>query len=375
MGYFSERAGWRKSEKGQFFGQNKKFKRVHNGLPKIKYYIFVLMQLLRKLGFPISLIYAIVVYLRNYLYDMGLLPSKAFRTKTICVGNLSVGGTGKTPMIEFFLSKVNEQNRIAVLSRGYGRKSKGYLLGEPDMTVEDLGDEPFQIHKKFPDALIVVDADRRHGISILEETLAPDIILLDDAFQHRKVRCDHYVLLTSHSKLYVDDWYLPSGNLRDSKREAKRASIIVVTKCPPNLNVEEQQRIRKKLNPGPNQKVIFSFLEYETILKGSTGKIDLAELKNKKVTLVTGIADPKQLISFLSAQGIVFEHLAYPDHHFFTEKEIDLFNNREIVLTTEKDYVRLEGKGENFYYIGVRHQFMNGGEEVLLNLLGDNLTR
>lgn len=329
------------------------------------------MQLLRKLGFPISMIYALVVYLRNYLYDLGLLSSKAFGTKTVCVGNLSVGGTGKTPMIEFFLSKVHQQNRIAVLSRGYGRKSKGYLLAKPGIGVEDLGDEPFQIYKKFPDALIVVDVDRQHGISVLEETLAPDIILLDDAFQHRKVRCDHYVLLTSHSKLYVDDWYLPSGNLRDSKREAKRADIIVVTKCPPNLGVEAQERIQKKLNPGPNQKVIFSFLEYETTLKGSMGKMDLAELKNRKVTLVTGIADPKQLVDFLNAQEIVFEHLAYPDHHFFTEKEIDLFNNRDIVLTTEKDYVRLEGRGENFYYIGVRHQFMSGGEETLLNLLGD----
>ncbi|MCM4164166.1 MULTISPECIES: tetraacyldisaccharide 4'-kinase [unclassified Arenibacter] len=330
------------------------------------------MQLLRKLGFPISLIYAMVVYLRNYLYDLGLLPSKSFRTKTICVGNLSVGGTGKTPMIEFFLSKVNEQNKIAVLSRGYGRKSKGYLLARPGIGVEDLGDEPFQIYKKFPDALIAVDADRQHGISTLVETFRPSIILLDDAFQHRKVRCDQYVLLTAHSKLYVDDWYLPSGNLRDSKREAKRANVIVVTKCPPQLSVEEQQIIRRKLNPGPNQQVVFSFLEYETWLKGSMGKMDLAELKNKKVTLVTGIADPKQLVGFLSAQGIVFEHLAYPDHHFFTQKEIDLFNNREIVLTTEKDYVRLEGKGENFYYIGVRHQFMNRGEEVLLNLLGDS---
>jgi tetraacyldisaccharide 4'-kinase len=182
------------------------------------------------------------------------------------------------------------------------------------------------------------------------------------------------VLLTSHSNLYVDDWYLPSGNLRDSKREAKRANIIVVTKCPSNLSVAEQQRIKNKLNPGPGQQVIFSYLDYETTLKGNSREIDLDELKNKKVTLVTGIANPNQLVSFLGAQGIVFEHLAYPDHHFFTEKEIALFNNRELILTTEKDYVRLEGKGENFYYIGVSHKFMNGGKEVLLNLLGESLT-
>ena len=332
------------------------------------------MQLLRKLGFPISLIYALVVYLRNYLYDVGLLPSKAYKTKTICVGNLSVGGTGKTPMIEFLVANVKEQGRIAVLSRGYGRKSKGYLLAKPGIGVEDLGDEPFQIHKKFPNAHVAVDADRQHGISILEETIKPDIILLDDAFQHRKVRCDQYVLLTSYANLYVDDWYLPSGNLRDSKREARRANIIVVTKCPSKLSVAEQKIIHNKLNPDPGQQLVFSYLDYETTLKGNSKKIDLDELKNKKVTLVTGIANPKQLVSFLSAQGIVFEHLAYPDHHFFTEKEIGLFKNREIVLMTEKDYVRLEGKGENFYYIGVSHKFMNGGKEVLLNLLGESLT-
>ncbi|MCK0136384.1 tetraacyldisaccharide 4'-kinase [Arenibacter sp. S6351L] len=331
------------------------------------------MQLLRKLGFPISLIYALVVYLRNYLYDLGLLPSKAFGTKTICVGNLSVGGTGKTPMIEFFVANAKEQGRIAVLSRGYGRKSKGYLLAKPGIGVEDLGDEPFQIYKKFPKAFVAVDADRQNGISILEETVGPDIILLDDAFQHRKVRCNQYVLLTSYSNLYVDDWYLPSGNLRDSKREAKRANIIVVTKCPSNLSEAEQQRIRKKLNPGPSQRVVFSFLEYETTLKGSSGEIDLAELKNRKVTLVTGIANPKQLLSFLSSQEIEFEHLAYPDHHFFTEKEIALFNTKEMVLTTEKDYVRLEGKIKDLHYIGIRHKFMNGGEKVLLNLMGESI--
>ena len=332
------------------------------------------MQLLRKLGFPISLIYALVVYLRNYFYDIGLFTSKSFGTTTICVGNLSVGGTGKTPMIEFLVGHVKKHDKIAVLSRGYGRKSKGYVLAKPGLEVEELGDEPYQIYKKFPNAFVAVDADRQHGISILEETIRPNVILLDDAFQHRKVRCDQYVLLTSYDNLYVDDWYLPTGNLRDSKREAKRANIIVVTKCPSNLSVAEQQRIQKKLKPGPSQKVIFSFLEYETKLKGTTGEMDLAELKNKKVTLVTGIANPQQLVSFLQAQGIGFEHLAYADHHFFTEKEIALFNNREIVLTTEKDYVRLEGKGENFYYIGVRHKFMNGGEEVLLDLLDESPT-
>ncbi|MCM4173094.1 tetraacyldisaccharide 4'-kinase [Arenibacter sp. TNZ] len=332
------------------------------------------MQLLRKLGFPISLIYAMVVYLRNYCYDTGLFRSRSYATKTICVGNLSVGGTGKTPMIEFLLSHVPQQFKIAILSRGYGRKSKGYLLAEPGVSVADLGDEPYQIYKKFSNAFVAVDADRQHGISTLEKTVGPDVIFLDDAFQHRKVKCDQYVLLTSYANLYVDDWYLPTGNLRDSKREARRANIIVVTKCPQDLSAMEQHRILKKLGPAPSQKVIFSFLDYDTSLKGGSGEISLAQLKSTKVTLVTGIADPKPLVSFLKHRGIEFEHLAYQDHHFFSEKEMAMFNTKGMVLTTEKDYVRLEGKVKNLHYIGIRHKFLNEGEKVLLNLLNDSLT-
>lgn len=330
------------------------------------------MQLLRKLGFPISLVYAMVVYLRNYFYDKGLIRSKSFVTKTICVGNLSIGGTGKTPMIEFFLSQVQLKKKIAVLSRGYGRKSKGYLLAAPGISVEDLGDEPYQIYKKFPNAFVAVDADRQDGISKLEKIIGPEIILLDDAFQHRKVRCDQYVLLTAYDNLYVDDWYLPTGNLRDSKREARRANIIVVTKCPQNLSKNEQQEIIRKLKPTESQKVIFSYLEYDTSLIGNSGEMNLEQLRNREVTLVTGIANPKPLLSFLKDQGIVFEHLAYQDHHFFSEKEIAMFNTKGIVLTTEKDYVRLEGKIKNLQYIGIRHKFLNDGEQVLVNLLNDS---
>ncbi|MCM4153822.1 tetraacyldisaccharide 4'-kinase [Arenibacter sp. N53] len=332
------------------------------------------MQLLRKLGFPISLIYAMVVYLRNYFYDIGVFSSRSYSTKTICVGNLSVGGTGKTPMIEFLISQIGEQCKIAVLSRGYGRRSKWYLLAEPGISVESLGDEPYQIYKKFPNAFVAVDADRQHGIATLEKTIGPDVILLDDAFQHRKVRCDHYVLLTSYANLYVDDWYLPTGNLRDSKREAKRANIIVVTKCPPDLSAMEQKDIVEKLGPTPSQKVIFSYLDYDIDLKGDAGQLSLSQMKNKKVTLVTGIANPKPLVSFLTDQGIVLEHLAYQDHHFFSDKEIVMFNSKEIILTTEKDYVRLEGKIKNLLYIGIRHKFLNEGEKVLVNLLNDSLS-
>jgi len=326
------------------------------------------MQLLRKLGFPISLIYALIVYVRNRFYDLGWFSGKSYATKTICVGNLSVGGTGKTPMIEFLITNLKESNKIAVLSRGYGRKSKGFLMAGPDVGVGELGDEPYQIARKFPGITVAVDIDRQHGIDVLESTVGPDVILMDDAFQHRKVNCERYILLTSYGHLYVDDWYLPTGNLRDSKREAKRAHLIVVTKCPKDLDRSEQEIIRKKLNPLPHQVILFSYLEYSSRLKGF-GEMGLEELKGRKVTLVTGIANPAPLVRYLESQGLILEHLSYRDHHFFSEREIGMFAKKEMVLTTEKDYVRLEGRVDHLYYISIKHIFMADGNEVMMKRL------
>ncbi|NKI28037.1 tetraacyldisaccharide 4'-kinase [Arenibacter sp. 6A1] len=324
------------------------------------------MQLLRKLLFPVSLVYAMVVYVRNYLYDIGVFNSSKFKVKTICVGNLSVGGTGKTPMIEFLVSRLKQSQKVAVLSRGYGRKSKGFVLAKPGVSVETLGDEPFQIFKNFPEIVLAVDADRRNGISILEKTKEVDVVLLDDAYQHRKVSCDCYILLTAYSNLYVDDWYMPTGSLRDSKREARRANIIIVTKCPKDLNTAQQQLILKKLKPRDDQNVVFSYLDYSNDLKGDKDLMPLENVRGKKITLVTGIANPTPLVTYLTEKEVQLEHLAFRDHHFFSDKEIALMNTKEMVLTTEKDYVRLKGKVANLYYIGVTHKFLNKGEQQLL---------
>jgi len=178
------------------------------------------MQLLRKIAFPISLIYALVVYTRNFLFDIGFLKGKSFKTPTVCVGNLSVGGTGKTPMVEYLIRMLQDSFEVAVLSRGYRRKSRGFVLATEDSKVEDLGDEPFQIKSKFPKIAVAVDADRCNGIKELEDSEHPDIILLDDAFQHRRVKPTFSILLTAFDYLYPNDWYLPTGNLRDSKKEA-----------------------------------------------------------------------------------------------------------------------------------------------------------
>ncbi|WP_232625262.1 tetraacyldisaccharide 4'-kinase [Pareuzebyella sediminis] len=323
------------------------------------------MQLLRKILFPISLVYAMVVYLRNFLYDKGVFSSKTFETPIICIGNLSVGGTGKTPMVEFLISVLFEKVTLAVLSRGYRRKSKGFILGDENSTVEELGDEPYQILKKFKGISVAVDADRQNGISILQEKLKPDVIVLDDAFQHRRVRCDFSILLTVYDKLYVDDWYLPTGNLRDAKGEAKRADIIVVTKCPLSLKAGERARIINKINPKPGQDVLFGFIDYGKQLIGNREKVDISALEKVEITLVTGIANPEPLVKFLRDQGVRFEHLRFADHHFFSANEIALLRQKEFVLTTEKDYVRLNQQLNNIYYMPIAFRFFKEDEKVI----------
>ncbi|WP_339841601.1 tetraacyldisaccharide 4'-kinase [uncultured Maribacter sp.] len=320
------------------------------------------MQVLRKLLFPISLVYGFIVFLRNRCYDLGIFTSKSFQTKTICVGNLSVGGTGKTPMIELLVRSLQENYQIAILSRGYKRRSKGFLLANINTNVENLGDEPFQLKSKFPKVEVAVDSDRRNGIAQLEQKVRPDVILLDDAFQHRKVKPDYSVLLTAYDNLFINDWYLPTGDLRDTKGEARRANTIVVTKCPKNLSVTERSKIRDKIKPNEHQKVLFSYLEYNKELKGIN--INLAHLKNKKVTLVTGIANPDPLEKFLLEEGLTFDHMKFNDHHFFTEQEFALLKEKECILTTEKDYVRLKSRLTQLYYIEVSHQFMGDDKEI-----------
>jgi len=329
------------------------------------------MQLLRKIAFPISLIYAFVVRLRNYLYDIGLVKSSSFETPIICVGNLSVGGTGKTPMIEYLVSFYKEKKQVAVLSRGYRRKSKGYVLTNQESKVEDVGDEPLQIYSKYPDIAVAVDNDRKNGIQKLQRSIDPDIILLDDAFQHRKVKPDLSILLTAFDKLYMKDWYLPTGDLRDSKREAKRADVIVVTKCPDQLDEKKQNEIIRVLKPKSQQTVLFSSLIYNENLKGIKTSLLLNDLIGKPLTLVTGIASPTPLVDYLDSKGLQFEHLQYKDHHFFSSTEIRLFNTKEYVLTTEKDFVRLKDKVENLFYISVKHRFLGDGASVLEKALSE----
>lgn len=309
--------------------------------------------------------------MRNKLFDLGVFTAKKFQTPTICVGNLSVGGTGKTPMIEYLIDYFQEDIKVAVLSRGYKRKSNGYILASSKSTVEDLGDEPYQLHSKFTRVAVAVDADRRNGISQLEMEVMPDVILLDDAFQHRKVKADLNILLTSYGDLYVDDWYLPTGNLRDSRSQARRADYIVVTKCPVGLSSNELRTIKERLEPEHHQKVLFSYLKYDNELQSAENYQSLNSLSDRSITLVTGIANPKPLVQYLNDETLSFDHLAFKDHHFFTASEIADFNSKDIIVTTEKDYMRLQGKVKNMFYIKVSHAFLDEGETVLKKALGE----
>lgn len=277
-------------------------------------------------------------------------------------------------MIELLVSHFQHSHRIAVLSRGYKRKSKGFLVGREESTVEELGDEPYQIHSKFPQAVVAVDADRTRGILELKKRVNPDVILMDDAFQHRKVRPGYAILLTTYSNLYTNDWYLPTGSLRDAKKEAKRANAIVITKCPSSLSQMEQDAIISRIKPIKNQKIFFSSLAYDLPI-GDAKAISWEDLGNLKITLVTGIAYPEPLVLWLKNKGLVFEHLRFGDHHYFTENELALFKSKECILTTEKDYVRLTGKLENLYYVPVRHYFLNSGQDILAEELSNFMTR
>ena len=301
------------------------------------------MNLVRYILFPVVPFYYLVTWLRNKLYDWGLKSSVSFEIPIICIGNLSVGGTGKTPMTEYLVRLLKNERKIAILSRGYKRRTKGFILANDTVTAETIGDEPFQFYKKFSDVVVSVDADRWNGINqLLSLENKPDVILLDDAFQHRKVKAGFNVLLTSYNNLYTNDMVLPTGNLREPKSGAKRADVIVITKCPNSISESDKQQIKARLKALQGQYVFFSLIKYSDKLKNSIEEINLQDLKNKKFTLVTGIANPKSLVDFLNSQELIFEHLNFKDHHEFSEKDVVNLKSKGLLITTEKDFVRLK---------------------------------
>ncbi|MCW9038714.1 MULTISPECIES: tetraacyldisaccharide 4'-kinase [Altibacter] len=320
------------------------------------------MKRFRFLLFPFSVFYGFVTGMRNYLYDRGWWESRLYKTPLVCVGNLSTGGTGKSPMIQYLLSFLLNDFTVAVLSRGYKRKTSGYLEVAMNSTVEEVGDEPLQIKQNFPNVTVAVCADRRTGVEKLEPSA--DVILLDDAFQHRKVRPSTSILLTSYSNLYLDDYLLPAGNLRESRLGAERADVILVTKCPEGVSYAKQQEIQFRMQLKPYQKLYFTRIGYDSFIYGKTETLSLEYLLDKPFTLVTGIANPKPLVDFLERKGYVFEHEKFSDHHDFSASEVKKLQKNDIILTTEKDYMRLQPKLQKFalYYLPIKTIFLNEQE-------------
>ena len=324
------------------------------------------MNLLRKLLFPFAILYGLITSIRNFLFDKGILKSYSFDLPVIAVGNLSVGGTGKTPQIEYLIRLLSDKYKIATLSRGYKRQSKGFILAEASSTAAILGDEPFQFYKKFPSIQVAVDADRKNGIEqLLSQSNKPEVILLDDAFQHRKVKAGFYILLTSYGDLYSDDFMLPTGNLRESRSGAERANVIIVTKCPFNLSLDEQHDIKKKLKVSESQELYFTFIAYEEFIYAENRKINVNEIQSAAKILVAGIAKPEPFFAYLQDSNDVC--LSFPDHHNFTDKDILEIKNlaqNNIIITTEKDYVRLKGSlpSEQLFYLPIQSSFVSGSE-------------
>ena len=330
------------------------------------------MKLLRKILIPIVPVYYIVTWLRNYFYDKGIFESKSYDFPVICVGNLSVGGTGKTPMIEYLVRILQNNYKVAVLSRGYKRKSKGFHLASMTTKVEDVGDEPFQFYSKFENVFVAVDANRQNGISELRKQVNPDIVLLDDAFQHRKVNAGFNILLTTYDNLFVHDMLLPTGDLREPKKGANRANVIVVTKCPENVSEAKKQDILNAINPNENQTVFFSSILYSRKLKSLDDEIELDSLIDTEFSLVTGIANAEPLVNYLRSQGFIFEHLNFGDHHDFTSEEIEMIQSKKLVITTEKDYMRLKKRVENnLYYLPIEVKLNN--QEMFDSLINNYL--
>lgn len=324
------------------------------------------MKLLRILAFPIAILYGLLTLLRNKLFDLGIFPVTEFRDiPLIGVGNLTVGGTGKTPHVEYLVKFLHDKYRLATLSRGYGRKTSGFLVAENTMTTLEIGDEPKQFRHRFPDEVVVaVDGNRVRGVRKLRAKF-PDreVILLDDAFQHRRIKPGLQILLTDYSQLYYEDYILPTGNLRERRSGAKRADIIIVTKTPEMFSPLERKRIMKELKPEAYQKIFFSTIRYGNLipLRGADNTEEIPREKcfaeGYTVFLMTGIANAHSLEYYLKDRVKELIPYKFRDHYEFSPADLlrlqELFkaskNEKKIVLTTEKDAMRLEKPGLKEY--------------------------
>ena len=331
---------------------------------------------------PFSWLYGLGVGFRNQMFEIGILKGKSYDIPVISVGNITVGGSGKTPHVEHLVRLLHDKVKVAVLSRGYKRKSRGYVLADKQSTARDIGDEPYQMMKKFPDIHVAVDRKRCHGIERIisdESTKDTDVILLDDAYQHRYVKPGINILLVDYHRLIIYDKLLPAGRLREPQSGKSRADIVIITKCPKDLKPMEFRVLTKALNLYPYQKLFFTTLDYcplKPLFCGDDLPIDQIP-KDMNVLLLTGIASPKQMILDLKPFVGNIQPMSFADHHQFSKRDIRKLNERfaampepKIIITTEKDNARLfglDGLSEevrhNIYQLPIRIEFMLGQEQ------------
>lgn len=358
-----------------------------------------LMKLLRIISFPIAFIYGLFVTIYHWLYNSGVLSSNKFSIPVISIGNLVMGGSGKTPHIEYLVSLLIRNNyKVAVLSRGYKRQSSGYIEVETASNSANVGDEPLQIKKKFPNILVACDADRVEGITVIKKNHPEiDVILLDDAYQHRVVKPGLNILLTDFFKPFSSDRIFPMGNLREFAFGKKRADVVVFTKSPDILSPIERRRLNDEIKLEDHQKSYFSYIKYNEVLPMSNtlnkNKLSIEELKKTSVVLLTGIANAEYLKYFVQSNSADIEHFEHPDHYQFMLNDIkkltikmdDWRTANKIILTTEKDMMRLIYpeildllKNYPVYYLPIEIAFHGGDEQqfndLILNYVRKNKT-
>ena len=338
-----------------------------------------------KFLFPLAWIYGGVMAVRNWMFDNGLLSQTHFDLPIIAVGNLAVGGTGKTPHTEYILRWLTSQGRrCAMLSRGYGRKTKGFYEVQGRQP-QETGDEPWQVQRKFPEVRVCVCEKRVEGIRRMLSTGAvPEVVVLDDAFQHRYVQPGLSILLTDYSRPYYSDYVMPAGRLREFRKGARRAQVILVTKCPETLSDKEQKEMVHRIKPLPNQEVFFTRFVYGDLYPFSDTAEESAMLSNSTALLLCGIARPENLICYLQPQCKLLEVAEFTDHHNFTKEEIEQLAERAVhfdrVITTEKDAARLSGYSlpqqlsERLWVQPIEVQFLNNEYKKFNKIITDYVT-
>ena len=340
---------------------------------------------------PFALLYRIIIWIRNLLFDWHLLPSKQYEIPVICIGNLAVGGTGKTPLVDNLVQSLSNKNRIAVLSRGYKRKTYGYVLANEKSRSQDIGDEACQLKQKYPHVIIAVDRNRRRGIRNLlaiPEDMRPQVVLLDDGYQHRYVKPSFSILITDYNRLYYHDKFLPAGRLRESTKSVSRADMLLVSKCPGDFSGIDSRIMEKEIKPATRQSLFFTTISYQQ-LKGVFPKTCFPSKteyirKEDDILLITGIANPVPLIEEVKKYSDKVSVMSFRDHHEFRKKDVarmktalsKMTSKHPLIICTEKDAARIRNNPHfpdewksHLYYLPIQIHFLFGQCEQFENLI------